>query len=52
MRMKDENSKVVAFTIVPHQEDEDSQSENTPNETTEQAVESSEAVGSSDTTEE
>lgn len=23
MRMKDENSKVVAFTIVPHQEDED-----------------------------
>ena len=50
MRMKDENSKVVAFTIVPHQEDEDSQSENTPNETTEQAVESSEAVESSDTT--
>ncbi len=29
MRMKDENSKVVAFTIVPHQEDEEETAENT-----------------------
>ena len=27
MRMKDSNSKVVAFTIVPHQEDEEQPAE-------------------------
>ena len=59
MRMKDENSKVVAFTIVPHQEDEptdsqsDSQGENTQSgETTAEQVENNDNTAAETPTEE
>ena len=50
MRMKDENSKVVAFTIVPHQEDEEETADAQNADTASQSETSEQVVENNDTT--